>query len=62
MLYFIFYVFLSNDSKGNFWRVMPPLPLYANSSLESILVTICTKDKRQNIEFEMINPNMFWDD
>jgi hypothetical protein len=40
-----FMLFLSNDSKVNFWRVMPPLCLYANSSLESILVTICTKDK-----------------
>jgi len=36
---------MSNDSKVNFWRVKPPLRLYANSLLGSIQVTICTKDK-----------------
>ena len=56
-----FYVFLSNDSKVNFRRVMPLLTLYANSSLESILVTIHMY-KSQNIEFEMIIPNMFLHD
>ena len=44
-LFYFLCLFLSNDSKGNFWRVVPTLPLYANISLKSILVTICTKDK-----------------
>ena len=57
-----FLFFLSNDSKVNFWRVKPQLGLYANSLLESILVTICTKDKLNKnfkrlfqICFRMIN-------
>jgi len=55
-------LFLLNDSKGNFWRVMPLLHLFANSWLESILVTICMYKRKIGIEFETTISNIFSDD